>query len=70
LGQMWRIGKRRFGRDWRRRIRLFDKLVWMSYGVEMGMEGKGRDGKIAREVFEVDFRVEGKTPEYLIREEV
>jgi len=25
---VWGIGKRRFGKDWRRRIWLFDKLVW------------------------------------------
>jgi len=27
LGQIWGIGKRRFGKDWGRRIWLFDKLV-------------------------------------------
>lgn len=37
LGQIWGIGKRRFARDWRRRIWLFDKLIWtvISYGVEI-----------------------------------
>jgi len=42
---VWGIGKRRFERDWRRRIWLFDKLVWtmMSYGVEI-WEWKEREG--------------------------
>lgn len=36
MGQVWRIGKRRFGKDWKR-IWLFDKLVWamVSYGAEI-----------------------------------
>lgn len=29
MGQVWGIGKRRFGRDWGRRIWLFDRLVWV-----------------------------------------
>jgi len=28
LGQVWGIGKRKFGRDWRRKIWLFDTLIW------------------------------------------
>lgn len=37
IGQVWGIGKRRVGRDWGRRIWLFDSLVWMviSYRVEI-----------------------------------
>ena len=37
MGRVWGIGKRRFGKDWGKRIWLFDKLVWatMSYGVEI-----------------------------------
>lgn len=37
MGQVWRIGKRRFRRDWGRRVWLFDVLVWlvMGYGVEV-----------------------------------
>lgn len=37
LRQVWGIGKRNFGKDWSRRICLFDKLVWLvvSYGVEI-----------------------------------
>ncbi|XP_020298257.1 uncharacterized protein LOC109862594 [Pseudomyrmex gracilis] len=28
MGQVWGIGKRRFGRDWGRRVWLFDTLIW------------------------------------------
>ncbi|XP_076301689.1 uncharacterized protein LOC143219703 [Lasioglossum baleicum] len=37
MGQVWGIGKRKFGKDWGRRVWLFDKLVWsvVSYGVEI-----------------------------------
>lgn len=37
VGEVWGIGKRRFGKDWNRRIWLFDRLVWtvMSYDVEI-----------------------------------
>lgn len=37
IGQVWGIGKRRVGRDWGRRIWLFDSLVWtvISYRVEI-----------------------------------
>lgn len=37
IGEVWEIGKRRFGKDWSRRIWLFDILVWteMSYEVEI-----------------------------------
>ncbi|CAD6216275.1 GSCOCG00011331001-RA-CDS, partial [Cotesia congregata] len=43
LGQIWGIGKRKFGNDWARRVWLFDRLVWsvMSYGVEIwGWRGR------------------------------
>ncbi|EZA54946.1 hypothetical protein X777_05470 [Ooceraea biroi] len=37
LGKVWSLGKRMFGGDWGRRIRLFDRLVWsvISSGVEI-----------------------------------
>ncbi|XP_071582157.1 uncharacterized protein [Temnothorax nylanderi] len=36
MGQVWEIGKRRFGKDWGRRIWLFDKLVWTEPVVIIG----------------------------------
>lgn len=37
MGEVWGIGKRKFGKDWNRKLWLFDKLIWMvmSYGVEI-----------------------------------
>lgn len=37
MGQVWDIGKRRFGGDWGKRLWVFDKLVWtvMGYGAEI-----------------------------------
>ncbi|XP_076298035.1 uncharacterized protein LOC143217535 [Lasioglossum baleicum] len=37
MGQIWAIGKRRFAKDWGRRLWLFDRLIWavISYGVEI-----------------------------------
>lgn len=37
LGQIWGIGKRRFGKDWGKRVWLYDSLVWsvVAYGVEI-----------------------------------
>lgn len=34
MGQIWGIGKRKFGKDWGRRLWLFDSLIWtvMGYG--------------------------------------
>lgn len=37
IKQIWGIGKRRFAKDWERRVWLFDKLVWpvVSYEVKI-----------------------------------
>lgn len=37
MGYVWRIGKRRFGKNWGKRLWLLDRLVWimMAYGVEL-----------------------------------
>jgi len=28
MGQIWDIGKSRFGRKWKRRVWLYDTLIW------------------------------------------
>lgn len=70
MGEVWGIGKRKFGRDWSRRIWLFDRLIWtvMSYGMEIWgwKEREELEEKYLRWVFGLDSR----TPGYLIREEV
>jgi len=37
MSEIWRIGKRKFGRDWGKRLWLFDALVWsvLGFGVEV-----------------------------------
>lgn len=37
MGQVWDLRKRRFGKDWERRLWLYDKLIWtlLSYGAEI-----------------------------------
>lgn len=37
MGQVWRIGKRRFRRNWARRLWICDRLVWtvLKYSVEV-----------------------------------
>lgn len=34
MGQVWGIGKRRFGKDWGRKIWLFDALIWTVAGMQ------------------------------------
>lgn len=37
MGQVWGIGKKKFGNDWGKRVWMFDSLVWsvVGYGVEI-----------------------------------
>lgn len=37
MREVWRIGKRRYGKDWSRRLWLFDRLIWtvLSYRIEI-----------------------------------
>lgn len=50
MGQVWGIWKRKFGRDWKKKVWLFDKLVWtvMGYGPEIWGWGKRRAWKCWR----------------------
>lgn len=54
MGQIWGIGKRRFGREWGKRLWMFYRLVWISriWGGDMGMGGK-RGGEIGRKIPEM-----------------
>lgn len=65
--------KRRFIRDWRRRIWLFDKLVWtvMAYGMEArGWKEKEGIEKLGVRYMRWVLGVDRKTPEYMIRKEI
>jgi len=37
MSQIWGLGKRKFGRDWGKKLWLFDALVWsvLGFGVEV-----------------------------------
>jgi len=73
MGQVWGIGKRRFGKDWGRKIWLFDKLVWtiLGYGVEI-WGWKEREGveRLEERYLNWVLGVEAKTPRYMVREEL
>lgn len=73
MGQVWGIGKRKFGNDWERRIWLFDKLVWTvaSYGVEIWeWNERGKVEGIEERYLRWVLGVDGRTPGYLIRKEL
>jgi len=58
MGQVWGIGKRRFGKDWGRRLWMFDKLVWtvLGYGVEVWGWREREGMEKLEEVFEMGVR--------------
>jgi len=73
MGQVWGIGKRRFGRDWGRRIWLFDALVWtvMAYGVEVwGWREREQMERVQERYLRWLLGVNWRTPGYMIREEL
>lgn len=73
MGQVWGIGKRRFRKDWGKRIWLFDRLVWTvaSYGVELwGWKEKEKVEKLQERFLRWVMGLEGRTPGYMVREEI
>src|SRR5580765_4995962 len=69
MREVWGIGKRLWGKDWKRRMRLFDTLVWtvMGYGAEVW------DWKERREIEGVHERymkwtlgLNWRTPGYMV----
>jgi len=73
MGQIWRIGKRRFKGDWGRRLWMFDKLIWtvLSYGVEIwGWEEREEMEKLEERYIRWVLGVDRMTPWYIIREEL
>lgn len=73
MGQVWSIGKRRFGKNLERRLWLFDRLVWtvMSYGIEI-LGWKEREGmeKLEERYLRWIFGLDRRTPGYMVREEI
>ncbi|XP_068993226.1 golgin subfamily A member 6-like protein 24 [Neodiprion pinetum] len=73
MRQVWGIGKRRFGRDWEKRIWLFDRLVWtvLEYASEIWGWREWRAVEAVQDRFlRWTLGVDGRTPGYLVREEL
>lgn len=72
MGQVWGIGKRKFGRNWKRRMWMFDRLVWtvMSYGVEIwGWKEREKVEMMEERFIKWVMGLERRTPSYMVREE-
>jgi len=73
MREVWGIGKRLWGKDWKRRIWLYDTLVWtvLGYGAEIWgwKERKEVEGMHER-YLRWTLGLEWKTPGYMIREEI
>lgn len=73
MEQVWGVGKRRFGRNWGRRLWIFDRLAWtvVGYGAEIwGWEERERVERLAERYLKWVLGVERKTPGYMVREEL
>lgn len=73
LGQIWGIGKRRFGKDWGRRLWLFDRLVWsvVSYEVEIwGWKLRKKVESLQDRYLRWLLGVKRSVPAYMVREEL
>ena len=58
MKQIWGIGKRRIKKDWKRRMWLFNTLVWpiIGYGAEIWGWREREDRKFAGKVYKMDVR--------------
>ncbi|XP_036148444.1 uncharacterized protein LOC118647508 [Monomorium pharaonis] len=73
MGQIWGIGKRRYGGDWGKRLWLFDRLVWtvMGYGVEIwGWKERDSLERLKERYLRWVMGLDWHTPGYMIREEM
>jgi len=73
MREVWGIGKRKFGKDWSRRVWLFDRLVWtiVSYGVEIwGWKEREEVERIQDRFLKWVLGVGRCTPGYMVREEM
>lgn len=72
MSQVWGIGKRRFRRNWKRRMELFDWLVGsvLGFGAEVwGWKEWEEVGRLQERYMRWVLRVDKRTPEYLVRKE-
>ncbi|KMQ88327.1 hypothetical protein RF55_12211 [Lasius niger] len=73
MGRVWSIGKRKFGKDIRKRTWLFDALFWMvlSYGAEIwGWKERAKVEKVEERFLKWLLGVDRRTPGYMVREEL
>ena len=72
MRQAWGIGKRKFGKDWGKRMWLFDALVWtvVGYGAEVwGWKEREEVERIQERFIRWSLGVDWRTPGYMVREE-
>lgn len=73
MREVWGIGKRKFRKDWARRMWLFDRLVWtvVSYGAEMwGWKEREEVERLQDRYMKWIMGVRRCTPGYMVREEI
>lgn len=73
MGQVWGIGKRRFGGEWGKRLWLFDRLIWtvVAYGVEIwGWKEREKIERLQERYLRWLLGVSRMTPGYMVREEL
>ncbi|XP_043263555.1 LOW QUALITY PROTEIN: uncharacterized protein LOC122403853 [Colletes gigas] len=72
MRQAWGIGKRKFERDWGKRMWLFDALVWTvaGYGAEIwGWREREEMERMQERFLRWSLGVDWRTPGYMVREE-
>lgn len=73
MGRVWGIGKKRYGRDWGKRLWMFDRLVWtvMGYGVEIwGWKERDSIERLEERYLRWVLGLDWSTPGYMVREEI
>lgn len=73
MGEVWGIEKRKFGKDWCRRLWLFDRLIWtvLSYGMEIwGWREREEIERLEERYMKWVLGLERRTPRYMVREEI
>src|SRR5580765_890313 len=73
MREVWGIGKRLWGKDWKRRMWLFDTLVWtvMGYGAEVwGWKERREIEGVHERYMKWTLGLNWRTPGYMVREEI
>lgn len=73
MKQVWGISKRTFGKDWMRRMWLFERLVWtvIDYAAEIwGWKERGKVEALQERYIRWTLGVDRRTPGYMVREEL